>query len=62
MGVTIGGLHYLVPRLTGQPLASGALAWFGLSTWAVLGVIAIFGAAVHPSIPMRWSAPGTRPR
>ena len=51
MGVTIGGLHYLVPRLTGQPLASGALAWFGLSTWAVLGVIAIFGAAVHPSIP-----------
>ena len=51
IGVTIGGLHYLVPRLSGQPLASGALAWFGLWTWAVLGVIAIFGAAVHPSIP-----------
>jgi len=51
MGVAIGGLHYLVPRLTGQPLASGALAWFGLTAWAVLGVVAIFGAAVHPSIP-----------
>ncbi len=51
LGVPIGALHYLIPRLTGQPLASGALGWFGLGAWAVLGVLSCFGAAVHPSVP-----------
>jgi cbb3-type cytochrome oxidase subunit 1 len=51
LAVPIGALHYLLPRLTGQPLASGALAWLGLASWAILGVLSCFGAAVHPSIP-----------
>jgi cbb3-type cytochrome oxidase subunit 1 len=51
VGVPIGALHYLVPRLTGQPLASGALAWSGLAGWAILGVVSIFGAAVSPLLP-----------
>jgi len=51
LAVPIGALHYLIPRLTGQPLASGPLAWFGLASWAVLGVVSCVGAAVHPSIP-----------
>jgi cytochrome c oxidase cbb3-type subunit I len=51
LGVPIGALHYLIPRLTGQPLSSGALGWFGISAWAVLGVLSCFGAAVHPSVP-----------
>ncbi len=51
LGVPIGALHYLIPRLTGQPLASGSLAWFGLGSWAILGLLSCFGAAVHPSLP-----------
>jgi cytochrome c oxidase cbb3-type subunit 1 len=51
LGIPIGALHYLVPRLTGQPLASGTLAWVGLATWFVLGVISCFGAAVSPQLP-----------
>lgn len=51
LGIPIGALHYLVPRLTGQPLASGPLGWFGLGGWAVLGLLSCFGAAVHPSLP-----------
>jgi cytochrome c oxidase cbb3-type subunit 1 len=51
LAVPIGALHYLVPRLTGQPLASGALGWLGLSSWVILGVVSCFGAAVHPSVP-----------
>ena len=51
LGVPIGALHYLIPRLTGQPLASGSLAWFGLGSWAILSVASCFGTAVHPSVP-----------
>jgi hypothetical protein len=51
LGIPIGALHYLIPRLTGQPLASGTLGWLGLATWAVLGVLSCFGAAVSPSLP-----------
>jgi cbb3-type cytochrome oxidase subunit 1 len=51
LAVPIGALHYLIPRLTGQPLASGSLAWFGLGAWLILSVVASLGAAVHPSVP-----------
>ncbi len=51
LGIPIGALHYLIPRLTGQPLASGSLGWFGLGSWAILGLLSGFGAAVHPSLP-----------
>jgi cbb3-type cytochrome oxidase subunit 1 len=51
LAVPIGALHYLIPRLTGQPLASGSLAWFGLGAWVILSVVSSFGAAVHPSVP-----------
>jgi cytochrome c oxidase cbb3-type subunit 1 len=51
VGIPIGALHYLVPRLTGQPLASGGLAWLGLGGWAILGVVSCFGAAVSPLLP-----------
>jgi cytochrome c oxidase cbb3-type subunit 1 len=51
LAIPIGALHYLVPRLTGQPLASGSLAWWGLGGWAILGVISCFGAAVSPMLP-----------
>jgi cytochrome c oxidase cbb3-type subunit 1 len=51
LGIPIGALHYLIPRLTGQPLASGALGWFGLGAWAILAVISSFGAAVSPLLP-----------
>ena len=51
LGVPIGALHYLIPRLTGHALASGQLAWFALGSWVVIGAVSIFGAAVHPSVP-----------
>lgn len=51
LAVPIGALHYLIPRLTGQPLASGPLGWFGLGGWALLGAVSLFGAAVSPSLP-----------
>jgi cbb3-type cytochrome oxidase subunit 1 len=51
LGAAIGALHYLIPRLTGQPLASGSLGWLGLAGWVTLGVVSCFGAAVHPSVP-----------
>jgi cbb3-type cytochrome oxidase subunit 1 len=51
LGAAIGALHYIIPRLTGQPLASGSLGWFGLAAWVTLGVVSCFGAAVHPSVP-----------
>jgi cytochrome c oxidase cbb3-type subunit 1 len=51
LGIPIGALHYLVPRLTGQPLASGSLAWFSLGAWAILSVLSCFGAAVSPLLP-----------
>ena len=51
LAVPIGALHYLIPRLSGQPLASGPLAWFGLGAWVILSVVSSFGAAVHPSVP-----------
>lgn len=51
LAVPVGALHYLVPRLTGQPLASGALGWLGLSSWVILSVVSSVGAAVHPSVP-----------
>jgi cytochrome c oxidase cbb3-type subunit 1 len=51
LGAAIGALHYLIPRLTGQPLASGSLGWLGLAAWVTLGVVSCFGAAVHPSVP-----------
>jgi len=58
LGVPIGALHYLVPRLTGRPLASGVLAWSALAGWAVLGTIAGFGAAVYPSVPYALTSAG----
>lgn len=58
LAVPIGAIHYLVPRLTGQPLASMALGWSALAGWTILGTIAGFGAAVHPSIPYALTSAG----
>jgi cytochrome c oxidase cbb3-type subunit 1 len=50
-GVALGTLYYLVPRATGNPLASTGLATFGWIAWVALGTLSTLGALVDTSIP-----------
>ena len=50
-GTAVGALYYVVPRATGNPLHSSALAMLGLALWVVLGVGSALGALLDPSVP-----------
>jgi cytochrome c oxidase cbb3-type subunit 1 len=51
LGVALGTLFYVVPRATGNPLASGAMAMLVWILWAGLSGISALGALVDPSVP-----------
>ncbi|HEX7195227.1 MAG TPA: cbb3-type cytochrome c oxidase subunit I [Candidatus Limnocylindria bacterium] len=51
LGMAYAGLHYVVPRATGQPLAYAGLGMLSFLTWLVLAPVAGLGAVADPSIP-----------
>jgi cytochrome c oxidase cbb3-type subunit 1 len=51
LGMAYATLHYVVPRATGQPLASGGLAWLTFVTWLVLAPGSVLGVLRHDNIP-----------
>jgi cytochrome c oxidase cbb3-type subunit 1 len=51
LGVTLGTLFYVVPRATGNPLASIGMAMLAWFLWAGLSGISALGALVDPSVP-----------
>ena len=51
LGVTLGTLLYLVPRVTLNALASGGLAAAAWLLWAVLAGLSAVGTLVDPSVP-----------
>ncbi|HEX2142536.1 MAG TPA: cbb3-type cytochrome c oxidase subunit I [Candidatus Limnocylindria bacterium] len=51
LGVTLGTLFYIVPRATGNPLASGGMAWLTWLLWAAFSGLSALGALVDPSVP-----------
>ncbi len=50
-GVVFGALYYVVPRATGNPLASSGVALLGWLSWAGLATLSTLGALVDTSIP-----------
>ena len=50
-GVAVGALYYVVPRATGNPLASSGVAMLGWLSWAGLATLSALGALVDTSIP-----------
>ena len=51
LGVMYATLYYVVPRATGQPLASGGLAILAWLTWLALAPLSPLAALRDPSIP-----------
>lgn len=51
LGVTYATLHYIVPRGTGQSLASAGTALLTFLTWLVLAPVAALAVLVDPAIP-----------
>lgn len=51
LGVALGTLYYVVPRMTGNPLASTAMAMIAWLLWAGLSGISSLGALVDTSVP-----------
>jgi cytochrome c oxidase cbb3-type subunit 1 len=51
LGVALGTLFYVIPRATGNPLASGAMAMLAWLLWAGLSGISALGALVDTSVP-----------
>ncbi|PZR63997.1 MAG: hypothetical protein DLM71_03930 [Chloroflexi bacterium] len=51
LGITFATLFYVVPRATGNPLASGGLALLALVTWLVLAGGSALGALLDPTVP-----------
>lgn len=50
-GVAVGALYYVVPRATGNPLASSGVATLAWLSWAGLATLSPLGALVDSSIP-----------
>ncbi len=51
LGMAYAVLHYVVPRVTGQPLASGGLAILTWLTWLALAPLSALGVLRDPSVP-----------
>lgn len=51
LGMAYAALHYVVPRASGQPLASGGIAMLTFLTWLVLAPASGLGELLDPSIP-----------
>jgi len=51
LGIAYAVLHYVVPRATGQPLASAGIGMLSFLTWLMLAPIAGLATLVDPSIP-----------
>ena len=51
LGMAYAVLHYVVPRATGQPLASNGLAILTWLTWLALAPASALAALVDPAIP-----------
>jgi cytochrome c oxidase cbb3-type subunit 1 len=51
LGMAYAVLHYVVPRASGQPLASAGIAMLTFLTWLVLAPASGLGELVDPSIP-----------
>ena len=51
LGVTLGTLFYVVPRATGNPLASLWMAMLAWLLWAALSGVSALGALVDTSVP-----------
>jgi cbb3-type cytochrome oxidase subunit 1 len=51
LGVALGTLFYVVPRATGNPLASAAMGMLAWLLWAGLSGIAALGALADTSVP-----------
>jgi cytochrome c oxidase cbb3-type subunit 1 len=50
-GVTLGVLHYVVPRVSAAPLYSSGMAWLALVTWFVLAGGSTFRGLVGEAVP-----------
>jgi cytochrome c oxidase cbb3-type subunit 1 len=51
LGITYAILHYVVPRATGQPLASGGLAILTWLTWLALAPVSALATLQDTSVP-----------
>ena len=51
VGVALGTLFYVVPRASGNPLASGGMALLTWLLWAAFAGLSAIGALVDPSVP-----------
>jgi cbb3-type cytochrome oxidase subunit 1 len=59
LGMTYAVLHYVVPRASGQPLASGGLAVMTWLTWLVLAPASAVAVLADPSIPFFLTTAGS---
>jgi cytochrome c oxidase cbb3-type subunit 1 len=51
LGMAYATLHYVVPRATGQPLASNGLAMLTWVTWLALAPVSALATLQDPSVP-----------
>jgi cytochrome c oxidase cbb3-type subunit 1 len=51
LGMAYAVLHYVVPRATGQPLASAGIAMLTFLTWLVLAPMSGLGSLLDESVP-----------
>ena len=51
LGMAYATLYYVIPRATGQPLASGGLAWLAFAAWLVLAPGSMLGVLRDEHIP-----------
>jgi cytochrome c oxidase cbb3-type subunit 1 len=58
LGMAYATLHYVVPRATGQPLASGGLGALTWLTWLALAPTSALATLRDPSVPFIFTALG----
>jgi len=58
LGMAYAALHYVVPRATGQPLASGGLGALTWLTWLALAPASALAALRDPSVPFIFTTLG----
>jgi cytochrome c oxidase cbb3-type subunit 1 len=58
LGMAYATLHYVVPRATGEPLASGGLAILTWLTWLALAPVSALATLRDPSVPFIFTTLG----